>query len=71
MPKVAFKQADVARLVRGAIDGGLPAGTFAIQLVNGLPTIMPIDQPVARTKVEPDEDAAALAAIAELTQRYG
>lgn len=72
MPKVAFKQADVARLVRGAIDGGMPLGSFAVQLVNGLPTIMPVDGPIsAGVKMEASETDLALADIERLTRIHG
>lgn len=53
MPKVAFKQADVTRLVRGAIAGGWPAGTFGLQLVDGKPTLFPVDGPMKPAQVAP------------------
>jgi len=40
--RASFRQADVARLVRGAIQGGLPVGSFKIVVENGQPALLPI-----------------------------
>jgi hypothetical protein len=39
---VSFRQADVSRLIRGAIRGGMPVGSFKIVVENGLPTLLPV-----------------------------
>jgi len=71
MARTAFKQCDVARLVRGAIAGGLPAGSFALQLVDGRPTLIPVDAPRSALKVAAlDPDAALDAQIEALITRH-
>lgn len=71
MPKAAFKQADVARLVRGAIDGGMPVGSFALQLVNGQPALVPIDQPVRVDMKMTISEEDPLADIQRLIKLHG
>lgn len=43
--KAAFKQADVARLVRGAISGGLPVGSFKISVDGSGVHLLPLGAP--------------------------
>lgn len=38
----AFRQADVTRLIRGALKGGLPVGSFTVVVENGLPKLVPV-----------------------------
>lgn len=38
----AFRQSDVTRLVRGAIKGGLPVGSFKVVVENGQPVLLPL-----------------------------
>ena len=40
--RAPFKQADVTRLVKGAIAGGLPVGSFKVAVENGQPVLLPI-----------------------------
>lgn len=40
--RAAFRQSDVSRLVRGALKGGLPVGSFKIAVENGQPVLLPI-----------------------------
>lgn len=40
--RAAFSQADVTRLVRGAIKGGLPVGSFKVVVEGGKPVLLPI-----------------------------
>lgn len=42
MSKVAFKQADVARFVRGAIAGGWPVDKCELSVKDGALSILPI-----------------------------
>lgn len=58
MPRVAFKEADVARLVRGAIKGGLPVGRICVRLIDGAPAVVPID-PVPVPAHVPARDGGA------------
>lgn len=37
-----FRQADVTRLVRGALKAGLPVGSFKVAVENGSPVLLPI-----------------------------
>lgn len=38
----AFRQADVTRLVRGALNAGLPVGSFKVVVENGRAELLPI-----------------------------
>jgi hypothetical protein len=40
--RAAFKQSDIARAIRGALQGGLPVGSFKVTVENGLPVILPV-----------------------------
>lgn len=40
--RATFKQSDVTRLVKGAIRGGLPAGSFKVVMENGQPALLPL-----------------------------
>lgn len=40
--RAVIRQADVARVVRGALAGGLPAGSFAVEVVDGAVRLLPI-----------------------------
>lgn len=48
----AFRQADVTRLVRGALKAGLPVGSFKVVVENGTPALLPI------ASNEPSDSAA-------------
>jgi hypothetical protein len=37
-----FRQADVTRLVRGALKGGMPLGSFRVGLEAGKPVLLPV-----------------------------
>lgn len=40
--RAAFRESDVTRLVRGAIKGGLPVGSFKVVVEDGNPVLLPI-----------------------------
>jgi hypothetical protein len=40
--RAAFRQADVTKLIRGAVAGGLPVGSFKIVAEDGRLTLAPI-----------------------------
>ena len=50
--RAAFRQADVTRLVRGALAAGLPVGSFKVAVENGAPVLLPL------AANEPLDDAA-------------
>ncbi len=52
MGKAAFRAADVKRMLKGAIDAGWAPGSHALQLVDGKPTLIPLDQAKAATEAE-------------------
>lgn len=52
--RAAFKQADVTRLVKGALKGGLPVGSFKVGVENGQPVLLPL------AANEPSDDAAEM-----------
>jgi len=37
-----FSQADVTRLIKGAIRGGWPVGSFKVVVENGAPALVPL-----------------------------
>jgi hypothetical protein len=53
--RAAFRQAVVTRLVKGAIKGGWPVGSFKIAVENGEPVLVPI------AANGPSDDAAEMA----------
>lgn len=53
--RAAIRQADVARVVRGALRGGMPPGSFAVKVVDGEVHLLPI------AANEPSDDAAEMA----------
>jgi hypothetical protein len=53
--RATFKQADVTRLLKGALRAGLPAGSFKIVVQNGEPVLLPI------AANEPLDEAAEMA----------
>lgn len=40
--RAAFRQVDVKRLVKGALDGGLPVGSFKVVVEDGKASLLPI-----------------------------
>lgn len=40
--RAAFKQVDIKRAIKGALDAGLPVGAFKIVVENGALTVLPI-----------------------------
>lgn len=55
--RAAFRQADVTRLVRGAIKGGMAAGSFKVTLEDGRPVLLPIEGGAALSEAERVERA--------------
>lgn len=53
--RARYSQADVSRLVKGAIKGGWPVGTFKVVVENGEPALVPV---AANTSSDPAADAA-------------
>ncbi len=53
--RAAFRQSDIRRLVKGAIDGGLPPGSFLIKVVDQELQLLPI------AANAPSDDAAEMA----------
>lgn len=41
-PRAAIRQADVARVIRGALRAGLPVGSFSVEIVDGVVRLLPI-----------------------------
>lgn len=50
--KAAFKEIDIARMVRGAIRGGLPVGSFKVTVENGALTLLPLDHGSALSEAD-------------------
>jgi hypothetical protein len=50
-----FKQSEVTRLVKGAIKGGWPVGSFKVVVENGQPALVPV---AANASSDPAADAA-------------
>jgi hypothetical protein len=40
--RAQIRQADVARVVRGALKAGLPVGSFSVEVVDGIVRLLPI-----------------------------
>ncbi len=59
MPRVAFKEADVARLVRGAIKGGMAPERLRVRLIQGEPAIEQVDPDTPTPQAAPNDDGAA------------
>ena len=55
--RAAFRTADVTRLVRGAIRGGLPVGSFKVVVDNGRLALLPASDADALPSAEEAEDA--------------
>jgi hypothetical protein len=53
--RARFSQSEVTRLVKGAIKGGWPVGSFKISMENGYPELVPV---AANTSSDPAADAA-------------
>lgn len=53
--RARFRQSEVTRLVKGALKGGLPVGSFKLSLENGYPELVPI---AANTSSDPYADSA-------------
>lgn len=45
--RAAVSQADVTRVVRGALAAGLPAGSFTVEVVDGIIRLLPAAIPDA------------------------
>ncbi len=40
--RARFKQSEVTRMIKAALAGGLPVGSFKVVVENGLPVLLPI-----------------------------
>lgn len=40
--RASFKQADVTRLIKGALSAGMPVGSFKVAVENGQPVLLPL-----------------------------
>ena len=40
--RAAVRQADVSRIVRGALKAGLPVGSFSVEVVDGVVRLLPV-----------------------------
>jgi hypothetical protein len=40
--RAAVRQADVSRVISGALKAGLPAGSFSVEVVQGVVRLLPI-----------------------------
>lgn len=52
-----YRQADVTRLIRGALRAGLPVGSFKVSVENGQPVLLPISVPDPLPSAQDAEDA--------------
>lgn len=52
-----YTQADVARLVRGAVKGGWPVGSFKVTVENGQPVLLPTGASDPLPSAQDAEDA--------------
>lgn len=52
-----FLTDDVARMIRGALKGGLPVGSFKVTVENGLPVLLPTSAPDPLPSADDAEDA--------------
>lgn len=52
--RAAVRTNDVARMIAGALKGGLPVGSFKVVVENGLPVILPL---AANAPLNEAEDA--------------
>ena len=59
---VAFRQSDVSRLIRGAVKGGWPVGSFKVAVENGQPVILPLSGNENTVAPAPDDLDTELAA---------
>jgi len=62
---------DVKRLIKGALDAGLPADSFKVVLENGRPTILPIGAPTPSPMRPAAEDLDAEIEEFERSRGYG
>lgn len=58
--RASVKQADVTRVVRGALAAGLPAGSFTVEVGDGIIRLLPVaaGEPVA-SETTPAREALA------------
>ena len=56
--RAAIRQADVSRIVRGAIKAGLPAGSFSIEVVDGIVRLLPCAPGAALPSADSSGEAA-------------
>lgn len=72
MSKLAsFRQVDVKRLMKGALDAGLPVDSFKIVVENGRLTLLPIAQLSPSPASPPADDLDAEIAEFEKAHGYG
>lgn len=55
--RARVKQADVSRVVRGALKAGMPPGSFSVEVVDGIVRLLPI---AANAPSDPAADAARM-----------
>lgn len=54
--RAAVRQADVSRVVRGAVKGGWPVGSFSVEVVEGIVRLLPIAANAPFDEVADDEE---------------
>lgn len=52
--RAVVRQADINRVIRGALQAGLPAGSFTVEVVDGIVRLLPL---AANSPLDAAQDA--------------